>query len=127
MREVMLRITPAAACAGMAVCLLNAQIAVASPPAKMPTLDGALAQLQSGQPAAAATSLRVLTVMDPRNAAASGPSAAGVAYIFFSRWMRSGGRRQWIACWPAHYEYQHRAYADACAEMHERSRFLIGW
>ena len=66
----MLRITQASACAGMAARLLNAEIALASPPAKVPTLDGALAQLQSEQPAAAATSLRVLTVMDPRNAAA---------------------------------------------------------
>jgi hypothetical protein len=66
----MLRLSQASACAGMAACLLNAEAALASAPAKLPTLDGALAQLQSAQPAAAATSLKVLTVMDPKNGAA---------------------------------------------------------
>ena len=79
MRAVMLRLPHAMACAGMAACLLNAEVGLASPPANVPTLDGALAQIQSAKPASEATSLKVITDMDSKNAAAW--AARGVAEL----------------------------------------------
>lgn len=64
------RVLTYATCAALATCLCNLAAPAAPTPHPRPTFQTALDQLQRGNPAAAATSLRLVTSDEPSNAAA---------------------------------------------------------
>ncbi len=83
MRQIAIRVLNCTACAAFAAFLCNIEAPAAPTQHPRPTLETAQDQLQRGNPAAAAKSLRLVTSYEPKNAAAW--RALGMADLMLQR------------------------------------------